>query len=177
MSDQFLGEIRILPFNFPPRGWATCDGQILAISQSTALFSLLGTTYGGDGVRIFQLPNLQDSVAVGSGNGAGLTPRLLGETGGAPAVTLASDEIPMHAHGLNGDTSTASSLSPQNNLTAIPATGPRKPNQMYATGSVDTLMQADDLTPAGGGGPHNNLQPYLTLNFCISLTGIFPARP
>ncbi|BDI33582.1 tail Collar domain-containing protein [Capsulimonas corticalis] len=176
MSDQFLGEIRIVPFNFPPHGWAFCNGQILPISQNTALFSLLGTFYGGNGTSNFALPNLQDSVAISQGQGSGLTPRILGETGGSASVTLLSTEMAPHVHGLVADSSIASSVSPAGNLAAVPAAGPRRPNQMYATGAATTAMQQNGLLAAGSGLPHNNQQPYLTLNFVISMVGIFPPR-
>lgn len=176
MSDQFLGEIRIMPFNFAPDGWAFCNGQILSISQNTALFSLLGTQYGGNGTSTFALPNLQGNVPMDFGNGAGLTSHIIGETGGETGVTLTQETIPAHDHLLIGDATTATSTSPQNRLLSKPNVNPRLLDEMYNTSTASTPMLAGNVLTAGGGLPHNNLMPYLTLNFCIALTGIFPAR-
>lgn len=173
MSDQFVAEIRIFPFNFPPRGWAFCNGQILPISQNTALFSLLGTTYGGDGKSTFALPDMQGSTPMQPGQGQGLSERFLGEMSGVESVTLIQTEMPFHNHfarasGFDGETST-----PQNTVLAT-SQGPN----IYNTSSAPVVQMAfNSLSLAGGSLPHNNMQPYLTLNFCIALQGIFPQRP
>ncbi|MEO7717702.1 MAG: tail fiber protein [Capsulimonas sp.] len=176
MADQFLGEIRIVPFDFAPTGWAQCDGQLLAISQSSALFSLLGTYYGGNGQSNFALPNFQGNIPVAYGDGPGLSQRVLGETGGNPTVQLNLSTLASHTHVMNGDSNAATSTSPAGNLTATPATGPRRPNQMYDPSAVNTGTQAGDVDLTGGNQPHNNLQPFLVMNFVISLTGIYPSR-
>jgi microcystin-dependent protein len=171
MSDQFLGEIRIFPFNFAPYGWQQCNGQILAISQYAALFSLLGTTYGGNGTSTFALPNFQGNVPIHQGNGAGLSPRTLGETGGSPTVTLISNQIPTHNHTFSGDPTAKKEVT--NVANAAPA-GAGSP--VYSTAAPNTTMAATMLVAVGGNQPHDNMQPYLTLNFCIAMSGIFPAR-
>jgi microcystin-dependent protein len=175
MADQFVGEIRIVPFNFAPVGWALCDGQLLAISQNTALFSLLGTYYGGDGRSTFALPNLQGSAPMNQGNGAGLTPRILGEVDGETAVTLLVSAMPSHTHtAKNAAASNAGTPGP----TVTFGGGGRGKAPAYAPASTQNaaqLMQrAVSLT--GGNQPHNNMPPYLTLNFVIALQGIFPPR-
>jgi microcystin-dependent protein len=175
MTDQYLGEIRIVPFNFAPTGWAMCEGQLLPISQNTALFSLLGTFYGGNGTSNFQLPNMQGNIPVDQGQGPGLTDRVLGEVGGVTNVTLLTTEMPAHAHFLNGDTTAASSTSPANNLNAqLP--GGRFPDKGYVTTAPNASMLAGNLLPTGGNQPHNNMMPYLALNFIIAMVGIFPTR-
>ena len=181
MSDQFVGEIRVVPFNFAPRGWALCNGQILSISQNTALFSLLGTYYGGDGRSTFALPNLQGSVPLHADNsqGPGLSSYVLGETGGETTVTLLASELPAHTHALQGSTATATATTPGPTLAlANPPGNPRAPSKLYKKPPVTTPITLDTsvVSPAGGGQPHNNLQPYLTLNFIIALQGIFPPR-
>ena len=183
MSDQYVGEIRVVPFNFAPQGWALCNGQILPISQNTALFSLLGTFYGGDGRSNFALPNLQGSVPLhvgGSGQGPGLSPYDLGETGGEAAVTLLANQLPPHAHSLMGSTATATATTPGPTLAlAAPPGNPRAPSKLYKTPPVTTpvTLDATVLGSTGGSLPHNNEQPYLTLNFIIALQGIYPPRP
>jgi len=171
MADPFVAEIRMFGFNFAPKGWAFCDGQILPISQNTALFSLLGTTYGGDGKSNFALPNLRDSFALGTGQGPGLSDRWLGEQGGAESVSLQSTEMPSHGHVLNaapspttGDPSGAALAPMLNGSTAY-----RIPGTMAA-------MAGDSTGAVGSGQPHENSPPYLTLNFCIALQGVFPPR-
>ena len=166
--DPFVAEVRIFPFNFAPRGWAFCDGQILPLSQNTALFSLLGTTYGGDGRSNFALPNLRGSTIMHSGQGPGLSLRDLGETGGSETVTLLSNEIPNHTHTAKAGTTAALLNSPANNALTRPASG-------FAYDSVGGGSMAP-LSPSGGNQPHNNMQPYLTLNFCIAMQGVFPPR-
>ncbi len=174
MSNPFVGEIRIFGFNFAPRGWAFCDGQLLPISQNTALFSLLGTNYGGDGKSTFALPNFQGSAPMQQGQGAGLSQHFLGETGGEQNVTLLQSEMPAHSHGAQG-VAGAGGQAPS------PTTTWSSPNQRgitaYVAGSAQNVaMSPASLAPNGGGQPHNNMMPYLTLNFCIALQGIYPAR-
>ena len=170
MSDQFLAEIRIFPFNFPPTGWAFCAGQIMPISQNTALFALLGTTYGGDGKSTFALPNMQDNAPMQPGQGQGLSLRDLGEMSGVESITLLVSEIPVHTHSFSQSVRPADTLDP----TALAVgTG----NAVYVAPPPTQALAFQALPPAGGGLPHNNMQPYLTLNFCIALQGIFPQRP
>lgn len=173
MSDQFVAEIRIFPFNFPPTGWAFCDGQLMPISQNTALFSLLGTVYGGDGKSTFALPDLQGSAPMQPGQGQGLSLRDLGEMSGVESITLLVSEIPLHTHTMN-----AFSAVPGDNTVPGPLislAGSTGAN-VYST-TQNSMAAFQSLPPAGGGLPHNNMQPYLTLNFCIALQGIFPQRP
>ncbi len=178
--DPFVAEIRIFPFNFAPKGWAFCNGQLLPLSQNTALFSLLGTTYGGDGKSTFALPDLQGNAAMHPGQGQGLSLRSLGQIGGAETVTLLQSEIPFHTHQLNASDSDATTADPAGQL---PAKG------MWDTGTAfgfmgaysgtspgNATMAPQALSLAGGSLPHNNLQPYLTLSFCIALQGVFPPR-
>jgi microcystin-dependent protein len=174
MADPFVAEIRIFPFNFAPRGWAWCDGQLLPLSQNTALFSLLGTTYGGNGKSNFALPDLQGRAPMHPGQGPGLSLHDLGETGGSEAVTLLESEIPAHRHGYSAAGVIADNPSPVGALLATPTS-----DTPYFVGSnfTTTPMSPDALAPAGGDQPHNNLQPYLTFYFCIALQGVFPPRP
>lgn len=175
MSDQFVAEIRIFPFNFPPTGWAFCDGQLMPISQNTALFALLGTTYGGDGKSTFALPDMQGNAPMQPGQGQGLSLRDLGEMSGVESITLLQSEIPFHTHTFNGSVETAT----QGSLTANVLFGQSVNGLLYQTTTNANLqlLNPQALAPAGGGLPHNNMQPYLTLNFCIALQGIFPQRP
>ncbi|HYP19486.1 MAG TPA: tail fiber protein [Chloroflexia bacterium] len=173
MSDQFVAEIRIFPFNFPPTGWAFCDGQLLPISQNTALFALLGTFYGGDGKSTFALPDMRGNAPMQTGQGAGLSLRSLGEESGVETITLLVSEIPVHTHGL------MASINPADNKLPSPplVLGASTEGLAYTTGSPTlTQMAFQALTPAGGSLPHNNMQPYLTLNYCIALQGVFPPR-
>jgi len=173
MADPFVAEIRIFPFNFAPKGWAFCDGQILPISQNTALFSLLGTTYGGDGRSTFALPNLQGSAPMHPGQGPGLSLHDLGETGGSETVTLLESEIPSHAHGLMAVSQPGDLADPTGRSVARASTG----NPFQTVTNVNIVqMAAQTLAPTGGDQPHNNMMPYLTLNFCIALQGVFPPR-
>jgi microcystin-dependent protein len=171
MADPFVAEIRIFGFNFAPRGWAFCDGQLLPLSQNTALFSLLGTNYGGDGKSTFGLPDLQGNAPMHPGNN-NENEHFLGELGGQSAVQLLVSEIPVHTHGVNVSNGPANLQAP----------GPdrilgRANNNVYLDNPASLgLMSPDSLAPAGGGLPHNNMQPYLTLNFCIALQGVFPPR-
>lgn len=170
--DPFVAEIRIFPFNFAPKGWAFCDGQILPLSQNTALFSLLGTTYGGDGKSNFALPNMQGNAPMHPGQGPGLSLHDLGETGGSETVSLLESEIPSHSHVASGSAQDGTDQSPVSELFAngigvgflAPANNPL------------TQMSPNMLAPVGGDQPHNNMQPYLTLNFCIALQGVYPPR-
>jgi microcystin-dependent protein len=171
MADPFVAEIRIFPFNFAPTGWAWCDGQLLPISQNTALFSLLGTTYGGDGKSNFALPDLQGRAPMHPGQGPGLSLHDLGETGGSDTVTLLESEIPGHSHALNASQGDAIERTPGSQLLATGiAIG------QYGAPDALTPLSPNAVTPAGGDQPHNNLQPYLTFYFCIALQGVFPPR-
>jgi microcystin-dependent protein len=226
MADPFVAEIRIFPFNFAPRGWAHCDGQLLPLSQNTALFALLGTMYGGNGKSNFALPNLQGSAPMHPGQGQGLSRHDLGETGGSETVTLIESELPAHTHAMNAQDSDADLDDPVNAVLARPfvtslsRTSGSGPEPEHAAGARITqrlrswitrafsfvrarllhrttpdsnastgdslykspvtdpvvALAAASITPAGGSQPHNNLMPYLTLNFCIALEGVFPPR-
>jgi microcystin-dependent protein len=172
--DPFVAEIRIFPFNFAPKGWAFCDGQILPLSQNTALFSLLGTTYGGDGKTNFALPNCQGNAPMHPGQGPGLSLHDLGETGGSETVSLLLSEMPGHSHGMGihnldgADTQNPSA----NSVIAKSSQG-----NAYQTSIAGIQAMSNNAIPtAGGDQPHNNMQPYLTLNFCIALQGVFPPR-
>lgn len=170
--DPFVAEIRVFPFNFAPRGWAFCDGQILPLSQNTALFSLLGTTYGGDGRSNFALPNLQGNAPMHPGQGPGLSLHDLGETGGSETVSLLQSEIPSHTHAVEVSNATGNRTSPSgNSLARVSGAAP-----YAAAGATDAELAPSALASTGGDQPHNNMQPYLTLNFCIALQGVFPPR-
>lgn len=175
MADPFVAEIRIFPFNFAPKGWAWCDGQLLPLSQNTALFSLLGTTYGGNGKSNFALPDLQGRAPMHPGQGPGLSLHDLGETGGSETVTLLESEIPAHSHALsaNSDFATLQSPSPARALARS-----QNGNAYFPASPAPPLVQMspNSLAPAGGDQPHNNLQPYLTFYFSIALQGVFPPR-
>ena len=176
MADPFVAEIRIFPFNFAPKGWAFCDGQLLPLSQNTALFSLLGTTYGGDGKSTFALPNLQGSAPMHPGQGPGLSLHDLGEIGGSETTTLLLSEIPLHTHTVGRALDAlGNSLTPVNSIWAQ-AGSVRAAVNSYNPGPPTGAMKSDVIQVAGGGLPHNNMQPYLTLNFCIALQGVFPPR-
>ena len=174
MASPFVAEIRIFGFNFAPTGWAMCDGQLMPISQNTALFSLLGTTYGGDGRSTFALPNLQGSAPMQQGQGAGLSLRDLGETGGEETVTVLQTEMPSHSHAANADSGGGNANTPTGNVWAATVIA-RQGVNVYGTAAGAT-MNPLALSVAGGSLPHNNLMPYLVLNFCIALQGVYPAR-
>jgi microcystin-dependent protein len=171
MADPFVAEIRIFPFNFAPKGWAWCNGQLLPLSQNTALFSLLGTTYGGDGKSTFALPDLEGRAPMHPGQGPGLSLHDLGETGGSETVTLLESEIPAHSHQARGSTDDDDATIPVGNAYG-------QLSVAYApAASAISAMSPQALAPAGGDQPHNNLMPYLTFYFNIALQGVFPARP
>ena len=172
MADPFVAEIRIFPFNFAPKGWAFCDGQLLPLSQNTALFSLLGTTYGGNGKSNFALPNMQGNAPMFWGQGPGLSLHDIGETGGSETVTLLESEIPSHSHTLRASSDPADVQQPSP-ARSLARSGP---GFAYLTGAPNTTLSDQALAPAGGDQPHNNMMPYLTLNFCIALQGVFPPR-
>ena len=172
MSDPFIAEIRIFSFNFPPRGWALCDGALLPIRQNTALFSLLGTTYGGDGRTTFQLPNLQGSVPMHPGQGTGLANYDLGQVGGQSTMTLLPQEMPVHSHALSASNEIGEDRKATNEAIARSTGGP-----LYGPPPGTTVaMSPAAIAPVGGGQPHNNMMPYLALNFCIAMQGIYPPR-
>jgi microcystin-dependent protein len=173
MADPFVAEIRIFPFNFAPKGWAWCDGQLMPLSQNTALFSLLGTTYGGDGKSNFALPDLQGRAPMHPGQGPGLSLHDLGETGGSETVTLLESEIPAHSHSLMS----VGGFSGTNNAPDDGVLAKGDAGLLPYTPSGSLLTMADvAIAPAGGDQPHNNLQPYLTFYFCIALQGVYPPR-
>jgi microcystin-dependent protein len=173
MADPFVAEIRIFPFNFAPKGWAWCDGQLLPLSQNTALFSLLGTTYGGNGKSNFALPDIQGRAVMHPGQGPGLSLHDLGEMSGSETVTLLESEIPSHSHTLTASGSDGGDRSPANEQFAVNVGGVN----MYAPPSAPlTQLAPEALPPAGGDQPHNNMQPYLTFYFNIALQGVFPPR-
>lgn len=168
MSEPFLGEIRVFAGNFAPANWALCNGQLLPISHYTALFSILGTTFGGDGKTTFGLPNLQGSAPMHWGDAPGLTPRTIGESGGAPNVTLTTAEMPAHTHAAVASASGASALSPAGNMLGDAA--------LYAAPPLNQQMSPATVGSSGGSQPHDNMQPYLGLTFIIALQGIYPSR-
>lgn len=175
MANPFVAEIRIFPFNFAPTGWAFCDGQILPLSQNTALFSLLGTTYGGDGKSNFALPNLQGCVPMHPGQGPGLSLHDLGESDGSDTVSLLESEIPSHSHAMKAVNLPSDQAAP----TATRSLARSANASIYVAGTPTpalVVMDPNTIAPAGGDQPHNNLMPYLTLNFCIALQGVFPPR-
>ncbi len=171
MSEPFVAEIRIFGFNFAPKGWALCQGQLQPISQNTALFSLLGVSFGGDGRTTFGLPNLQAVVPLGTGNGPGLTPRVIGEQSGTPSVTLLISELPAHTHNAIAAGETGNDYGPANDVWAPDAGGA---NEYGAASPV--ALNPQSIALVGGFQPHNNMQPYVAMNYCIALQGIFPSR-
>jgi microcystin-dependent protein len=172
MTDPFVAEIRIVAGNFAPRGWALCNGQLLPISQNTALFSLIGTYYGGDGKSTFALPNLQGAAPVHQGQGPGLSMYDVGQTGGAQTVTLLTSELPAHTHAISGSASDGGDRSPAGERFAVEVGGVSS----YAAPGSPAVLAPEALGPVGGGQPHNNLMPFLTMTFIIALQGIYPPR-
>lgn len=173
MSDQYLGEIRMFAGNFAPVGWQLCNGQLLPIAQYSALFSLLGTQYGGNGTSNFALPNLQGMVPMHAGQGPGLTPRTQGEVGGSPNVTIISNQVAAHQHTYNagsGGRGNVSAVSGHVNTDAVALTN------IYGPTTDGTVMSPSMLQPTPSSVPHENMQPYLVVNFIIAMTGTFPAR-
>jgi microcystin-dependent protein len=170
-SSPFVGEIELVGFNFAPQGWAFCDGSILPISQNQALFSLLGTTYGGDGQTTFALPDLRGRRIIGYGSGPGLSPYNIGDKGGVETVTLTVSQIPAHTHAPNANTSPGTALTPSGNFW-----GSQNATALYSNSPSPVNMAAGLIGNAGGGQPHDNMQPYLVMNYIISLFGIFPSQ-
>ncbi|QJX46778.1 phage tail protein [Hymenobacter taeanensis] len=171
--EPFIGEIMLFAGNFAPSGYALCQGQILSIAQNTALFSILGNTYGGDGQTTFALPDLRGRFPMQPGQGPGLSSRTLGEIGGTESVTLLSNQMPVHNHLLNAATSVGNSNSPSGNLLSNDGRGG---TQFTSAGTANANMNAQSVAAAGGSQPHENMPPYLGINFCIALQGIFPPR-
>ena len=174
MADPFVAEIRMFPFNFAPKGWAWCDGQLLPLSQNTALFSLLGTTYGGNGKSNFALPDLQGRAPMHPGQGPGLSLHDLGETGGSDVVTLLQSETPSHTHLVMA---APSLVSGDTNIPPGNAFAKSSQGNAYVAAANLTQLSPSTITPTGNNTPHNNMMPYLTLSFCIAMQGVFPARP
>lgn len=178
--EPFLGQLSLFGCNFAPRGWAMCQGQLLAIAQNIALFSLLGTNFGGDGVRTYALPDLRSRAPIGFGQGQGLSNYAIGESGGVETSAIDSSSYPAHSHPLFAGASPATENAPGGLIEAEGQIGHRDHTVNLAlyspTGTATTLAPAALTTAAGGGRPHNNLQPYLALNFCVALQGVFPAR-
>lgn len=170
MSEPFLGEIRLFGFNFAPTGWAFCQGQLMPISQNTALFSLLGTQFGGDGRSTFALPDLRGRVAMSLGQGPTLQNYDIGQVGGAEVVTLNATQMPQHAHNVMANGSPATGSRPAGAVLA------RTSGNVYAAAPDGTAMNAGTVAAAGGGQPVDLHQPFLVVNFCIALQGIFPSR-
>jgi microcystin-dependent protein len=173
MASPFLGEIKMFGGNFAPRGYAFCNGQILSIAQNTALFSLLGTTYGGNGQTTFALPNLQGRAPMHWGQGPGLIPRNLGEIGGTETVTLTQTEMPQHTHALNANGAAGTDGVPAGNVVLAASTARDK---LYSVNGVTASLSVQSIGTAGSSLPHNNMQPYLAVSFIIALQGIFPSR-
>ncbi len=172
-TEPFVAEIMIFTGNFAPKGWAFCNGQLISIAQNTALFALLGTTYGGNGQTTFALPNLQDRAPLHAGQGPGLSSRDLGEVSGVAEVTLLPSELPAHTHALLGVNGPGNATTPAGNVFAADAAESITP---FAPGPANATMGATAVSSVGGGQPHNNLPPYLALNYIIALQGVFPPR-
>jgi microcystin-dependent protein len=169
MSTPYIGEIRMFGGNFPPSGWAFCNGQEIPIAENDALFTLIGTTYGGDGQSTFRLPDLQGRAPIHQGTGPGLGTYTIGENAGVESVTLTTQQIPTHTHTWQASTGGGTSNTPANNVTGSPPVA-----KLYRTGTPSDPMSPKVIQPAGGSQPHENLQPYLTISFIISLYGVFP---
>jgi microcystin-dependent protein len=174
MSEPFIGEIRIFAGNFAPRGWQFCQGQVLSIAQYSALFSLLGTTYGGNGQTTFALPDLRGRVPMQPGQGPGLSPRTLGEQGGTETVTLLTTQMPAHNHGFFASNEQGNNEVPEGSV--VSAYPPGTTPTTYYAGSPNTTMSPAAIGPSGGGQPHDNMSPYTCVNFIIALEGIYPSR-
>ncbi len=174
MANPFVAEIRMFGGNFAPTGWASCDGQLLPISQNTALFSLLGTSYGGDGKSNFALPNLAGAVPIGQGQGPGLSERFLGEMSGETSITLLTSEIPLHTHSMNAHTPDNADLLTPTALDVLAKANPG--NAFNSTTSGVQAMNIQELTLAGGSLPHNNMMSFLTVFFIIAMQGVYPPR-
>ena len=170
--EPFVGEIRYVAFNFAPQGWAQCNGQLLTISDNEALFSLLGTTYGGDGKTTFALPNMQGRVPIHQGNGAGLSDRIMGEIGGQETVALTTAQMPAHRHQIFASSGTASTKAPSGNVLANSSTA-----AIYSSAAPDVKLANKTVGVAGQTQPHENMQPFLTVNCIIALQGVYPSRP
>ena len=168
MSQPFLGQIQSFGFNFAPRGWALCNGQLLSIAQNTALFALLGTTYGGNGQTTFALPDLRGRCSLHFGQGPGLTNRDLGEVSGTETVTLTTNQMPQHNHTMNASSATKVGSAPAGNVFGGAP--------IYISGAPDSVMAPASIGMTGGSQPHPNMEPYLVINWCIALEGIFPSR-
>ena len=173
MSEPFIGEIRMFGGNFAPRGWAFCQGQLLSIAQNSALFSILGTTYGGNGQTTFALPDLRGRYPMQSGQGPGLTPRSLGEQGGSETVTLLSTQMPQHTHSANASSQAGEVPEPTGAVWAADSTATVL---NYRGSPIDTTMNPAAIGLAGGNQPHNNMSPFTCVNFIIALEGIYPSR-
>jgi microcystin-dependent protein len=173
MADPFVAEIRIFPFTFPPKGWAFCNGQLLPISQNTALFALLGTFYGGDGKSTFALPGLQGSAPIHQGQGSGLSEYFLGQQGGSQTVSLLESEMPAHNHIMRASTQDPADVNLVTPTASFAIATGGTPYQDQS----NTQLAPQALTPTGGDAPHNNMMPFLTLNYNIALQGVFPQRP
>ncbi len=171
MSEPFVGEIRMFAGNFAPRGWALCDGQLLAVSQNDALFSLFGTIYGGDGRTTFGLPDLRGRIPIHAGQGPGLSTRSLGQKSGAEKVMLNSNQLPAHTHALSGSTDAASATSPSGGVLGTMS------SNTYATSAPSAAMNASAIGSTGGGQSHYNLQPTLCVHFIVALFGVYPSYP
>jgi microcystin-dependent protein len=171
MSEPFVGEIRMFAGNFAPRGWAFCDGQLLAVSQNDALFSLLGTIYGGDGRTTFGLPDLRGRIPIHAGDGPGLSPRRLGSKGGAEKVTLTVNQLPSHTHPLKASSDPATVPNPQGTVL-----GTGNVIELYSGDPADSNLSANAITSVGGSRSHTNLMPFLCVHFIIALVGIYPSR-
>jgi microcystin-dependent protein len=180
MSDPFIGQITLFPYNFAPLGWADCSGQLLPVQQNPALFAVLGVAYGGDGKTNFALPNLNGRVPVGQGQATGASNYAIGSQGGVETVTLTQGNLPAHTHAFNATTAQATATSPAGALFATSVTPDgRQSNKgnIYNAASPDTALAASSIAPAGSSLAHNNVQPSLALRYCIAVQGIFPVRP
>jgi len=169
-QEGFIGEIRMFAGNFAPRGWAFCEGQLLPINQNTALYSILGTTYGGDGQTNFALPDLRGRTPIGVGHGPGLSPYSLGQKGGNETTTLSVDQIPAHNHLANASSEAGNTRSPADTVWA-------RGKKFYSTQAPNTTMSATAISSTGGSQPHTNIQPYLAIHYIICIQGIYPSRP